>query len=256
VLALAALLWAVALGRAAWRLRSGAPGWPETAAGWGAAGLGGALALLFGAVALQALASARVPEGRVVDLATPLGPGRYLVAHGGARGLTNIHRKTAAPGFEDWRGQSFALDLLGQGALGLSRPLSGPVDPAAYPIQGAPLVAPCAGRVVAVEGTLPDMPVPEMDAERKLGNHVILACGDIWVVVAHLRQGSLRVAAGQEVAVGAPLAQVGNSGNSSEPHLHVHAQMPGRPDAPLAAEPLPVRIGGRFLVRNDVLAVR
>lgn len=44
---------------------------------------------------------------------------------------------------------------------------------------------------------------------------------------------------------------VGNSGNTGEPHLHIHAQRPGSAIAPLSGEPVPVRFGGRYLVRND-----
>ena len=47
------------------------------------------------------------------------------------------------------------------------------------------------------------------------------------------------------------LGEVGNSGNSDEPHLHVHAQRPGRPWDLFTADPLPVRFDGRYLVRND-----
>ena len=47
------------------------------------------------------------------------------------------------------------------------------------------------------------------------------------------------------------LGRVGNSGNTGEPHLHVHAQRPGSTIAPLSGEPVPIRLGGRYLVRND-----
>lgn len=56
--------------------------------------------------------------------------------------------------------------------------------------------------------------------------------------------------------VGTPLGQVGNSGGSSEPHLHVHAQRPGMADAPLSGAPIPSLIEGRFLVRNDRFIVK
>ena len=47
------------------------------------------------------------------------------------------------------------------------------------------------------------------------------------------------------------IAEVGNSGNSGEPHLHIHAQRPGPPAAPLGGEPLPITLGGRSPVRGD-----
>ncbi|RNE48249.1 M23 family metallopeptidase [Corynebacterium alimapuense] len=56
-----------------------------------------------------------------------------------------------------------------------------------------------------------------------LGNHVIVAHDDgTAAVYAHLRKDSLTVASGQRVNTGQQLGEVGNTGNSSEPHLHVH----------------------------------
>jgi murein DD-endopeptidase MepM/ murein hydrolase activator NlpD len=85
---------------------------------------------------------------------------------------------------------------------------------------------------------------------------VILECDGVWVLLAHLRRGSVRVVAGQELQTGERLGEAGNSGNTGEPHLHIHAQTPGTADAPLAGTPLPIRIGGRYRYRNAGLAVR
>lgn len=52
------------------------------------------------------------------------------------------------------------------------------------------------------------------------GNHVILDCGGVFPLYAHLRCGSVRVRAGQTVAAGQLLGEVGNSGSSLQPHLH------------------------------------
>lgn len=38
---------------------------------------------------------------------------------------------------------------------------------------------------------------------------------------------------------------------ATEPHLHIHAQRNGIPDRFLDGEPVPMRIGGKFLARND-----
>ncbi|WP_018656582.1 M23 family metallopeptidase [Actinomadura flavalba] len=56
-----------------------------------------------------------------------------------------------------------------------------------------------------------------------LGNHVVVDHGDgVYGVFAHLRRGSVAVRRGERVTAGQVLGQVGNSGNSSEPHLHFH----------------------------------
>ena len=54
-----------------------------------------------------------------------------------------------------------------------------------------------------------------------LGNHLVLDLGDgVHAVFAHLRRDSLKVTVGDRVTAGQPLAECGNSGNSTEPHLH------------------------------------
>ena len=87
------------------------------------------------------------------------------------------------------------------------------------------------------------------------GNHVILRCGAVEIVHGHFRKSSLRVHAGQMLAPGATIAEVGNSGNSSESHLHIQAQLPGTTETPYSGIPIPIRIDGRFLVRNDRFVV-
>lgn len=113
------------------------------------------------------------------------------------------------------------------------------------------MIAPCRGEVARVADGIDDMSVPEMDREHMAGNYVAIDCGGFFVILAHLRRGSIMVATGERVEIGDPLGRMGNSGNSSEPHLHVHAQRGLPKDAPLGGEPLWLTLNGRFLVRND-----
>jgi len=55
------------------------------------------------------------------------------------------------------------------------------------------------------------------------GNYLIVALdgSGAFVALVHLRAGSLRVAAGDRVTTGQPIAECGNSGNSTQPHLHI-----------------------------------
>lgn len=55
------------------------------------------------------------------------------------------------------------------------------------------------------------------------GNHVVVALSPTgpFVLVAHLERGSIVVAPGDRVAAGQPIGRCGNSGNSTEPHVHV-----------------------------------
>lgn len=233
-------------------LPSGTAGWVLLALSAGLFGLGG----WYGG---KALAGRALPPAAVIDIANPFGPGHFLVGHGGSNTLVNGHMRTLDPTvarYRPWRGQSYAVDFFGLGPFGLRARGWRPADPAAYAIFGAGLHAPCDGTVVAAEGTMPDFDVPHEDPVNRLGNHVILHCGEAWIVLAHMRQGSVTVAPGEGVATGARLGEVGNSGASTEPHLHIHAQRPGTAEAPIAGEPLGLRIDGRFLVRGDRLRGR
>jgi murein DD-endopeptidase MepM/ murein hydrolase activator NlpD len=52
------------------------------------------------------------------------------------------------------------------------------------------------------------------------GNYVVLKCGDVYPLYAHLKDGSVRVSPGDTVRCGDQLGTVGNSGSSVQPHLH------------------------------------
>lgn len=253
-----AALWLVIL--AADLIRAHLGGLPILPAGlWGWAGAGLALVLLGlgGWYGGQALSGRTPPPVQIVDIANPFGPGAYLVGHGGSNTLVNGHMRTldsTIERFRPWRGQSYAVDFFGLGPWGLRATGWRPADPADYAIFGALLRAPCAGTIVRAEGHWPDYEVPESDQINRLGNYVILRCGEAEIVLAHMRQGSVTVAAGDVVEVGDRLGEVGNSGASTEPHLHIHAQRPASEGAPpISGDPLALRIDGRFLVRGDRL---
>ena len=254
-------LWGVAAIAGVARLaRRHATRRPRGVGGWATALAGALLLGLGGWAAGTALAGRTPPPEPLVEIANPFGPGRYLVGNGGATTLVNVHLHTLdvrVARYRPWRGQSHAVDFFGLGPWGLRARGLRPADPTAYAIFGRSLHAPCAGRVIAAHGTAPDLEVPQQDAVNRLGNHVILDCDGVWIVLAHMRQASVAVAPGDAVRTGARLGAVGNSGASSEPHLHIHAQRPAAEGAPpISGAPLPMRIAGRYLVRGDRLAGR
>ena len=62
-----------------------------------------------------------------------------------------------------------------------------------------------------------------MDLETLAGNHIVEDFGDgRYALYAHLIPGSLRVHVGDVVVQGEVLGRLGNSGNSTQPHLHFH----------------------------------
>lgn len=81
---------------------------------------------------------------------------------------------------------------------------------------------------------------------------MFLRCGELRVLMAHFVRGSVAVSIGDSVRSGQIVGRVGNSGNTSEPHLHIGAMLArcgAWPDAEAAA----VTFGGRFLAINDVV---
>lgn len=96
-----------------------------------------------------------------------------------------------------------------------------------YGCWGTPVVAPVSGVVrVAHDGEPDQVPgKPSNDRTAPLGNHVAIALdGGGYLVIAHLQAGSVVAREGETIREGAPLGTCGNSGNTSEPHVHIHAQ--------------------------------
>jgi len=206
--------------------------------------------LLSMAISAMALRGRRT-QTDTVDVRLPFTEGTYLVVNGGMHTLINAHLNTLeGDRFRAYRGQSFGLDLVAINPLGLRAQGVLPRSLQAYRIFGTPVVAPCAGTVVAASDGNPDMTPPIPDRTHMAGNHVIIDCEGAWVVLGHLQRGSVIVRTAQRVSAGDPIGRVGNSGNTSEPHLHVHAQRPGSSEAPLGGTPIALRVDGRTLSRN------
>ncbi|WP_369130621.1 M23 family metallopeptidase [Modestobacter roseus] len=140
-------------------------------------------------------------------------------------------------------GQTWAIDLVLDPPDG-SRPELGSGGqwrrPEEYPAFGTPLLSPVDGVVVRVHQRRRDHRarsgwvsllylivvegfVRSFGGARWIaGNHVVVRADDgVHAALVHLRRGSVRVRPGERVAAGQQLAECGNSGNSSEPHLHV-----------------------------------
>lgn len=192
----------------------------------------------------SALAGRRVGE-EMVALGFPLRDGRFHVGQGGTTAAVNYHVVN--------RTQRYALDIVkltpwGNRASGLR-----PTDLGEYASYGAAVYTPCAGRVQNVEASMRDnLIIGERDRARPAGNHILLRCDgtDVDVLMAHLQTGSVRATKGEHIGPGALIGAIGNSGNSTEPHLHIHARRGGSSDTGRDGEGVPMAFDGRFLVRN------
>lgn len=227
---------------------------PSSWLGWIAIVSFVAFGVFVGNEAAQSWAGQFPPPIPTVDLAFPLRGGNYLILNGGSNIRVNAHLKTmdeSVPRFRAYRGQSYGIDIIQVDRFGLRANGLVSSDPADYQIYGKPVLAPCPGKIVRAIDGFPDLTIPQVDLVNRAGNHVILRCGDTDVLLAHFRPQSLSVQAGSVVKVGDRIAEVGNSGASDEPHLHIHAQRPGSSVEPFSGPPLPMRFAQRFLIRGD-----
>jgi hypothetical protein len=125
-------------------------------------------------------------------------------------------------------GQRFAIDWIKLGDDSrLVRP-GGKIDVNKdYPTYGVNVLAVADGTVVSVLDGLPERTAGALPTDTTLqnvtGNHVILDLGGgRYGFYAHLQPGSIKVKKGDHVKKGQVLALVGNSGNTTGPHLHFH----------------------------------
>ncbi|WP_234379515.1 M23 family metallopeptidase [Streptomyces caniscabiei] len=186
--------------------------------------LSGAVLAPSGASAFEETVQATRTSGRPpLNLGPPVRPGTWYASESCCgnthhrRGLAPINGRFYVP-------QRFAIDWYRVGEEGQT--WEG--DPAlltSYLSYRQPVVASAGGRVVEVQDGLPDQtppvtpPVPPI--EDTVGNHVTVEVAPgRYLLYAHLTPGSLRVREGDRVEPGQVLGLIGNSGNSTTPHLH------------------------------------
>ncbi|WP_455220629.1 urea transporter [Kaarinaea lacus] len=94
-----------------------------------------------------------------------------------------------------------------------------------YYCFGAPVLSPVHGDVARTYDRLQDNKPGEVDNVNNWGNFIIIRlAGGLYVLLAHLQQGSIKVKEGQHVTPGTLLAACGNTGRSPQPHLHLQVQ--------------------------------
>ena len=153
-------------------------------------------------------------ERNVTSMILPFN-GEWFVFWGGETENQNYHMGNIH--------QQYAYDL-----LKVENGASYAGDPSkneSYLAFGKDIIAPCNGTVVLAIDGVPDNKPGELNPIHVTGNTLVLKTDSgEFILFGHLKEGSIAVQKGQEVLQGAYLAQCGNSGNSSEPHLHLQLQ--------------------------------
>jgi murein DD-endopeptidase MepM/ murein hydrolase activator NlpD len=142
--------------------------------------------------------------------------GEWFVFWGGDTKDLNYHVESKA--------QKGAFDFVVHDDKGKSYKSNG-LENEDYYAYGEEIISPCNAKVVQVVDGIPDNTPGDMNPVYIPGNTVILKTDqEEYLFLAHFRKHSIVVEEGQDVKQGELLGLCGNSGNSSEPHLHFHIQ--------------------------------
>lgn len=199
-------------------------------------GINGMLILVFGFYHVPVFTGYSTQD-QAIELDFPLKKGPYYVGQGGNHVQINYHHAHLA--------QQYALDIVKLNKMGVRTAGIYPKELEKYAIYGEELTSPCNAEVLEVRNDLPDLSPPAADPANAKGNYVKLTCEDVLVYIAHMQEGSVVVEVGEDLQTGQKIGLVGNSGNTTEPHLHMHAEKDG--------VGVPIEFDGRFLVRNSLV---
>lgn len=142
--------------------------------------------------------------------------GAWTVFWGGDTRELNYHVQNKA--------QKNAFDIIIMDNAGKSYKTNGNTNEDYYAF-GKEILAPCDAKVVSVINGVKDNKPGQMNRTNITGNTVILkTVNNEYLLFAHFKYGSIKVKEGQTVKQRQVLGLCGNTGNSSEPHLHFHIQ--------------------------------
>lgn len=149
--------------------------------------------------------------------------GEWLVFWGGDTTRLNYHRSHNAPD------QRFAFDFVKVDDSGSFYREDFPANGNSYSF-GSPIASPASGLVIDVMDELPDNEPGILDETvRAIGNYVLIRHKpNEYSVLANVQQGSATVDIAQSIESGETIAACGNSGHSTDPHLHYHLQNSAR----------------------------
>ncbi|SET50801.1 Peptidase family M23 [Oceanobacillus limi] len=196
------------------------------------------LAFLFGMYSTLSI-SGLFTSDDAIELNFPLQDGVYYVGQGGSHEMINYHHA--------YEPQQYALDVVKLNSLGTRASGIYPDELEKYAIFGDNLYSPCEGNVVETRDGLSDLIPPDSNPEQPEGNYVALQCeqSEAILYIAHMQKGSISVEVDDAVTEETVIGKVGNSGNTSEPHLHIHAEKDG--------VGIPLKFNKRFLTRNGII---
>ena len=139
-----------------------------------------------------------------------------------------------------WPSERYAFDILAEPYD------TGDKNLDAYGIYGRGVSSPVDGEIIEAHDGEEDIEPNSEEFSSSLGNYIFIKVKDTgaYLILAHLQKGSVQVNKGDAVKAGDVIAKVGNSGTTSEPHLHIQYQRndPRKMIFPTCAECLPIAL--------------
>ncbi len=137
-----------------------------------------------------------------------------------------------------WPSERYAYDIV-------EKPYdTGNPDLQSYSIYGKDVYAPIKREIIELHNGEEDIEPNVEKFTSALGNYIFMRIEETgtYLIFAHLKNDSIRVKTGDIVEAGTIMAQVGNSGTTSEPHLHFQHQKdnPCKSNIMITDEGLPI----------------
>ena len=204
-----------------------------------------ALFIFFSVQLLYAVKGYFKPDN-ALNFEFPLKNGVFCIVQGGNSRLINHHASVEA--------QKYGLDIVLIDKFGSRTNKLFPKNLSDFNIYSMPIYSPCSGIVVRVIDFYSDEQLGTRNTKNPGGNYVAIGYEKNKVIIlAHLQNNSISVKEGDIIHIGDLIGKVGNSGNTTEPHLHIHGLLLPAENFFFDGKPVPLMFGGKFLYRNQLV---
>ena len=203
-----------------------------------------ALALFFSVQLFYALKGYMKPD-KALNLEFPLKQGMFCIIQGGNSRLINHHNSVKT--------QKYGLDVVLINKFGSRTNKIFPEKLNEFNIYSIPVYSPCSGVVIRVVDFHSDEQLGTRNTQNPGGNYVAVCDENRVIILAHLQKNSISVKEGDIIHVGDFIGKVGNSGNTTEPHLHIHGLLLPAENFFFDGKPIPLTFDGKFLHRNQLI---
>lgn len=185
---------------------------------------------------------------KFVNLSSPLKGTGYIISGGGRDEDLNHHFNILS--------QKYAYDIIMVNKFGIKFRDFFSSGLEKYMIYDQNVYSPCDGEVIDMRGGHYDQIPPITDINNPPGNYIVIYCKNVSVILSHLKRGSIKTKYRSKVKTGEQIAKIGNSGNTTEPHLHidsVEGKVISLKTRMSKGVSIPIKFGNRELKTNDFL---